>query len=229
MYVDFHSHILPCADHGSDSLEMSLSQLANAKKAGVDTIVATPHFYANEDTVDQFLARREKAYDELVSAGTHEIEIVKAAEVRLVTGIEKLEDLEKLCIEGTDYILIEFPTEPWPVGIFDTVTEIVRTRRLRPICAHIDRYSHLGREKILRLNIDVQINASAFLDLRRRRKYYLSLIAEDSVHILGSDTHGDGRLSYKDFSSAAKKIGEFMPYVTENARKILASGKVITK
>lgn len=229
MYVDFHSHILPCADHGSESLEMSLSQLKNAQKAGVDTIVATPHFYPNDDTVEQFLARREKAHNELVSASTRGVEIIKAAEVSLMPGIENLEGLEKLCIEGTDYIFIEFPTEPWPVGIFDTVTEIVRTRRLRPICAHIDRYSHLGREKILRLNIDVQINASAFLDLRRRRKYYLSLIADDSVHILGSDTHGDGRLSYKDFSAAAKKIGEFMPYMTKNARKILASGKVITK
>lgn len=229
MYVDFHSHILPCADHGSESLEMSLAQLHNALKAGVDTIVATPHFYANEDTVEQFLLRREKAYNELVSAGTYGIDIVKAAEVRLVTGIETLDGLEKLCIEGTNYILIEFPNEPWPCGILDSVAEIVRVRRLRPICAHIDRYSHLGREKILRLNVDVQINASAFLDSRRYRKYYLSLVADDSVHVLGSDTHGDGKLTYKDFSAAVKKIGEFMPYMTKNARKILASGKVITK
>lgn len=229
MYVDFHSHILPCADHGSESLDMSLAQLDNAKKAGVDTIVATPHFYADEDTVEQFLARREKAYKELMSADTRGIRIVKAAEVRLVSGIEKLEGLEKLCVEGTNYILIEFPPEPWPYGIFDSVTEIIRSRGLRPICAHIDRYSHLGREKILRLNIDVQINASAFLDSRRHKKHYLSLVADDSVHILGSDTHGDGRLTYKDFASAIKKIGDFMPYMTKNARKILALGETITK
>lgn len=42
MYVDFHSHILPKADHGSESVEMSLMQLYCAEKAGVDTIVATP-------------------------------------------------------------------------------------------------------------------------------------------------------------------------------------------
>ncbi len=229
MYVDFHSHILPGADHGSDSLDMSLAQLGNAKKAGVDTIVATPHFYPNEDTVEQFIARREKAYSELVSAETHGIRIVKAAEVQLVTGIENLEGLERFCIEGTNYILVEFPSEPWPYGILDTVTEIIRTRRLRPICAHIDRYSYLGREKILNLNIDVQINATAFLDSRRHKKHYLSLVADDSVHILGSDTHGDGRLGYKNFSAAVKKIGDLMPYMTKNARKILASSEIITK
>ncbi|MEE3459824.1 MAG: CpsB/CapC family capsule biosynthesis tyrosine phosphatase, partial [Candidatus Faecousia sp.] len=41
--IDFHAHILPGADHGSDGLETSLRQLALAEEAGVDTIVATPH------------------------------------------------------------------------------------------------------------------------------------------------------------------------------------------
>lgn len=225
MYVDFHSHILPGADHGSNDLETSLSQLKNAQNAEVDTIVATPHFYPEHDTVDEFLARREAAFEKLSAANTTGIKIIKGAEVQLGIGIEKLPDLPKLCIEGTDYILIEFPPEPWPFWLFDSLTEIIRTRRLRPICAHIDRYSHIGRDKIFKLNIDVQINASAFIDTRRRRDYFLDLIADDAVHLLGSDTHGDGYLSYKDFSSAIKKIGKFTPYLTKNARKILASGE----
>ena len=39
MLVDFHSHILPRADHGSDSIETSLCQLESAAKAGVDTTI----------------------------------------------------------------------------------------------------------------------------------------------------------------------------------------------
>ena len=46
--VDFHSHILPGVDHGSASLEMSVEMLKTAKKAGVATIVATPHFYKHK-------------------------------------------------------------------------------------------------------------------------------------------------------------------------------------
>lgn len=225
MYVDFHSHILPNADHGSESVEMSLMQLYCAEQAGVDTIVATPHFYPSEDTVDAFVERREKAYDELKKAGFHGMKIVKAAEVQIGIDIEKLPDLDKLCIEGTNFILVEFPPEPWPYWLCDSVKAIARDRRLRPICAHIDRYSHIGRDKIMDMNFDVQINASAFLDSRRYRNYYLDLIADDAVHILGSDTHGDGRESYKKFSAAIKKIGKLMPYMTENARKILTAGE----
>ena len=33
-FVDFHTHILPSVDHGSDSIETSLSQLALAKSFG---------------------------------------------------------------------------------------------------------------------------------------------------------------------------------------------------
>ena len=35
MFIDFHSHILPAADHGSANLETSLKQVALAKEAGV--------------------------------------------------------------------------------------------------------------------------------------------------------------------------------------------------
>lgn len=225
MYVDFHSHILPGADHGSDSLEMSLSQAENTLAVGVDTIVATPHFYLGKDTEEEFFARREAAYDMLAPALPQGLKVRKAAEVQLAPGIEKLPGLSRLCIEGTDRILVEFPPEPWQCWVFDSLTEIIRTRRLRPICAHIDRYSRPGREKILRLNIDVQLNAEALLESRRMRNYYLDLIADDAIHLLGSDTHGDGSLSYKSFSSAVKRIGSLMPFITDNARRIIGDKK----
>ena len=63
--VDFHSHILPNADHGSDSLETSLKQLLLAKEFGVKRIIATPHFYPHRHTLQAFLARRNKAFEEL--------------------------------------------------------------------------------------------------------------------------------------------------------------------
>lgn len=229
MYIDFHSHILPCADHGSESLEMSLSQLQYAKKAGVSVIVATPHFYLTEDTVESFLERREEAFENLAKHNDSGIEIVRAAEVQIQYGLSELPDLSKLCIENTNYIFLEFPPEPWPCHVLDTVHEIIRERRLRPIFAHIDRYSHVGRDAMLNLNVDIQLNASAMLDARKKRKYYLDLISEDSVHILGSDCHGDGAYAYKDFSAAIKKLGRLVPYMTENASRILSSGEKTIK
>ena len=55
--IDFHSHILPGADHGSSSVETSLAQLNSAKNAGVTRLIATPHFYPHRHTLEKFLAR----------------------------------------------------------------------------------------------------------------------------------------------------------------------------
>lgn len=220
MYVDFHSHVLPGADHGSENIEMSLSQILHAQKANVDTIVATPHFYMTTDTVDSFIKRRDDAYEQLVSQDLGGIHIVKAAEVLVETDIEKLEDLERLCIGDTNYILLEMPPEPWQYWIIESVYKISAVRRLRPILAHIDRYSHSSGRKMIGTGADIQMNANAFIDKRERRRL-LELIADQSIHIIGSDAHGDGEIAYKDFSRTIKKLGGLSEMMMENARRIL--------
>ncbi len=222
MYVDFHSHILPCADHGSNGIETSLSQINNAYAAGIDTIVATPHFYPTSDTVEEFVSRREKAYNELVGHDLHGIKIIRAAEVQITANIEKIDGIEKLCIENTDYILLEFPPEPWPFWIQEAVYRVAATRRLHPICAHIDRYSPAGREKIFNMNIAVQMNADALAGSWSKRNKFKKLIACGDVHIIGSDAHGLGNDAYKAYARAMKKLGILGEKVTKNARNILS-------
>ncbi len=225
MYVDFHSHVLPRADHGSRNTETSLSQLAHAARAGIDTIVATPHYYIDEETVEEFLKRRERSFRRLSEVNSSGIKIIKAAEVQIGIGLSDLPELPELCIEGTKYILLEFPPEPWPHWIYDSVEEIRRKRGLIPICAHIDRYSPRGCEKILKTGAYVQINASAFWGFGSRKRFFSKLISENSIHVLGSDAHGDGKDAYREFSKAVKRLSKLMPQVTENSRKILAKSE----
>ncbi len=54
MPIDFHTHILPGIDDGSRNVEMSLRMLAAQREQQVDEIVATPHFYAQKDSVEEF-------------------------------------------------------------------------------------------------------------------------------------------------------------------------------
>ena len=61
MNIDFHAHVLPGADHGSANLDTSLKQLALAKQAGIDHVIATPHFYPRHDAPERFLKRRAEA------------------------------------------------------------------------------------------------------------------------------------------------------------------------
>ena len=60
--IDFHSHFLPDMDDGSDSIETSLAMLHESWRQGVRLMFATPHFYAEEDDPENFLARRSEAY-----------------------------------------------------------------------------------------------------------------------------------------------------------------------
>ena len=66
--IDFHSHILPGVDHGSKSLDTSLSQLKLMEKMGIDVAVATSHFYPHREEIDAFLEKRERAAELLGTA-----------------------------------------------------------------------------------------------------------------------------------------------------------------
>ena len=46
--IDFHSHIRPGMDDGSQTVEESLTLLEMLRAQGVDTVAATPHFYAGK-------------------------------------------------------------------------------------------------------------------------------------------------------------------------------------
>ncbi len=223
MYVDFHSHILPCADHGSDGIETSLTQISHAHTANIDTIVATPHFYPQTDSLDEFLARRELAYQELSQRDLHGIKIIRAAEVLVTAGLEELDGLERLCIENTNYILLELPEEPWPFWIKESVYRVAATRRLRPICAHIDRYSSRGRGRILQMDAIRQINAASLMRGFRKRRELEWLVSRGYIHVLGSDAHGDGEQAYRNFALAMKRLGPMAEQITHNARKIITN------
>ena len=56
--IDFHTHILPGMDDGSKSVEESIWLLQEEVRQGVDAVMLTPHFYAEENSPVDFLRRR---------------------------------------------------------------------------------------------------------------------------------------------------------------------------
>lgn len=217
MIIDMHCHILPKCDHGSESVEMSLRQLEEAKKAGVEIIVATPHFYCNKDTVHDFLERRERCYNELMGAvkGTHlsSLKIIKGAEVTLMSELTELSDLNKLCIEGTNSILIEMPLVTWTNWHFNELNKVISKHKLRPLIAHIDRYPSADRMKIMEFDLPFQINASSLTSFSKRGAI-MKLVKEGYVEALGSDMHLDGDM-YKQYKKALKILGSETEYIME--------------
>ena len=129
---DFHSHILPGLDHGCSDTAVAMEQIRRAVRAGVHCILATSHFYPHAESVDSFLRRRRLAWVHLQKelAGEEEIQaagiqIVQGAEVLICKGLERMEGLEQLCIDGTKVLLLEMPfTEIWDPELINTVTAL---------------------------------------------------------------------------------------------------------
>ena len=198
MIIDFHSHILPGIDDGSQSVEESLQILELMKNQGIEAVVATPHFYASEDYPKEFLERRQRAKESLLKAasGMDLPKIYCGAEVAYFRGMSQSEALKDLVIEGTNAIMVEMPMGKWTSSMYDELEQIYSRQGLVPIVAHVDRYLTPLRDfgipaKLSELPVLVQANASFFLKKKMVKKAK-KLLASDMIHLLGSDTHNLG-------------------------------------
>lgn len=207
---DFHSHILPGADHGSDGPDTTFCQLAFAGTAGVDRIVATPHFYPQRHSVSSFLKRRNDAYALLCrEAEKREIplpQIRLGAEVLLCDGLDRMDRLSDLCMAGTDALLLELPFSDFHPELLDTV-ELIARRGIAVYLAHADRYPEEVINRILDAvpTVNIQLNADALcgLFLPKRLRAWLDA---GFVKLIGSDIHKRDAGAYSRFLSAQKKL-----------------------
>ena len=164
MTTDYHSHILPNIDDGSDSIKTSLKMIKMMKQQGIGIIVATPHFYMHrEASLDSYLVKRQNAYEKLMASDPAVKDIHIGAEVAIEKGISVLGELEKLCISGTRLILLEPPFTQYNSWIVEEIDEIANSRRLIPIIAHVHRYmgvySKSDLNSLMSVDAVFQINA----------------------------------------------------------------------
>lgn len=185
--IDFHSHILPEMDDGSQSVEMSHAMLQKQHQQGVSGVIATPHFYATQDDPESFLKRRQAAVEAL---GQTPIPVICGAEVAYFDGISRCEELSQLCIGQTNLLLLEMPFGPWSARVVDEVVGLMATTGLVPVLAHVDRYRLQIRkwgDELLDQGVLFQCNAAAFLGFGS--SWALNQLAMDRIRFIGSDCH----------------------------------------
>lgn len=225
--IDIHTHILPCIDDGSQSVEETLKMLDVMVKSGVKKVVATPHYYPELMSVEDFLVQRQEAYKKIEKLKPEGIEIVLGAEVMLGYDLHK-EDLRKLVIGETDYILIEMPYGRWDPWVFNEVFKISAKHGLEIIVAHIDRYVDIARKEdinqIFKMNLNYQVNVDRLGGFLKKSPA-LKMMKDGAVHFIGSDCHNtDTRVPC--IADAVEKIKksvgwDFVEYCMSNAERML--------
>ncbi len=193
LIIDWHSHILPAVDDGSRDVNESIELLQLLAEQGVDTVVATPHFNADKESVSEFIKRRKASYNRLLKKAYNGMPDVRlGAEVEYYSGISHLTDLKALCIENTDILLLEMPISSWQESTVKELVNIVTTKGITLILAHIERMIKMQSsgviEQLVQSGVLMQVNASFFAELRTRRKA-LSLLKRGCIQLLGSDCH----------------------------------------
>lgn len=194
--IDIHTHILPGIDDGSASVEESLGMLKMLKEQGVDAVAATPHFYSDRIDTAHFLSARSAAFEKLLTAAGSAAERPKltfGAEVLFYTELYALDGLESLCLDGTNYILVEMPFEKWSDYTYLALEKISTERGLIPIAAHIERYTDIQKDRdmvdrLIDAGAKIQINAS-FINEFATRGRALRLLKRNAVSFIGSDSH----------------------------------------
>lgn len=223
MVIDFHSHILPGIDDGSKNSDMSVEMLKMLSDQGVDAIIATPHFYYDRISIEDFLKIRKLSLNALINALDDKNiktrpKLILGAEVKFFYGMDVVEDISKLCISGTNYMLIEMPFRKWEARDYAILARLCRKREIIPVIAHIERYFAYNSLKVMMTNLIqigalVQVNA-CFLTSRLMKLRSKFMLRNGLIQFMGTDCHdlNKRKPDYKMGIEAVKKVdkGRFL-------------------
>ena len=179
--IDLHCHILPGIDDGAKDLETSIQMCRIAQQNGIRHIVATPHTNT-VDNIERFISVRDDRINTLKKAIEQNglnIKLYPGAEVYVDDDIFFANDLKRLAINNSRYILVEFSFRNIDVRrVINYLNEIVRLN-LIPIIAHPERYEFFQFDydavnALSRSGVLFQINASSLASIDGPQEFELA-------------------------------------------------------
>jgi protein-tyrosine phosphatase len=198
--IDIHCHILPKTDDGAISLEESVEMCRMAAEDGIKTIVATPHMFDGVHTTPERETIREKI-SAVTSANGGCLEIVPGGEVRYSHEIfdEASDPQTRIKLNGTSYMLLEFPFQSVPPNIEQTIFQILNAG-ITPVIAHPERNKRIQeRPEILVTLIErgafSQLDAGSLTKSFGAEPYQAAkrLLEAGLAHFIATDAHHAGR------------------------------------
>lgn len=217
MFIDFHTHFLHGIDDGAYDLETGLAMLLESYRQGTEYVVASPHFYSDKISINEACETRDNALSQILNyAQSKDLKIphiIRGFEVSFNNDLKDMTDLKKLCIEGTDCMLVEMPYAEWDEQTFEELYNLTLTG-VKPVIAHVDRYYKLFGKSVYRLSeLDLyfQFNCDSLQSLKCR-SFIRSLMSSGRICTIGTDMHNitsrpcDIEKAYK---KAARKLSQY--------------------
>ena len=180
--TDFHTHILPGMDDGAQSPEDSLSLLRMECLQGVSQVALTPHFRVDKESVQDFLKRRQNASEclrEALDGQGLPVTLKLGAEVFYSTSLAQMDDVDTLCLEGTNVLLVEFSPGLYPRDAADTLYQLTR-QGILPLIAHVERYAFVRNNPNM---------LSAWIEAGACTQMNATSLRHNLIHVLSTDTH----------------------------------------
>jgi len=148
-WIDIHCHIIPAVDDGPRTMDESLEMIAMAAEAGTAIMVATPHRNSPMALVDDSgeILTRFKLLRNTVKAEGIPVKLLLGAEVYCRENLlERLSaDRLGLTLAGSDYFLLEFPTDILIPGSNELIRCLVQ-QGLVPIIVHPERNEQVQQD-----------------------------------------------------------------------------------
>lgn len=198
---DIHCHILPGVDDGARDLDESLAMLEAAKRAGVTSIVCTPHC-------------RDPYFDYNKMWDAFDLLVAHAGGFPLQMGFEvnhaKLMDLgiawvDHLHYDGSNEFLLELSTRAGELEFneYERTIYDLQARGYQVIIAHPERYHAIQEditvaERLMKMGCKLQASADFIAGgrLGREKKPAKRMFEENLYTYIASDAHNVQHYEY---------------------------------
>lgn len=235
--IDFHSHILPGIDDGSRNLEQSIAMVNEAKEAGFKKIISTSHYMENYYECNE---RDRRQLLKKVQENVQGIELILGNEIYITNNIiELLQNGQASSINGTKYVLFEFPLiTTRPMNDKEVIYRLVENGYI-PIIAHPERYPFIQENPDYLFELEemgalFQANYGSIIGMYglKAKKTLKILLKNNLISFLGSDVHRPEQV-YNKMPKIIKKLKkiisneEFEEFTQINPEKVLKNENII--
>jgi len=235
--LDFHNHLMPGVDDGAADIAESRDGLRVLQSHGVHRIVTTPHLRASLTRRPADLARALDKLDEAWAA----LESLAEAEfpdLRIDRGVELMLDVPRpvlddprVRLDGTSFVLVEFPFMRIPPQSANAVRDIARGG-VTPVIAHPERYDGMSSNYALvedwkDAGAVIQVNSGSLLGYYGSRVERLAwlMLRDGLADYLSSDYHSRGKCAVGPCTEMMHSKGvdcEYRSLVITNPERLFA-------